>query len=311
MDSPAEADVVWMDGKLVPWADATVHILTHSLHHGTAVLEGTRVHRSANGPVVFRLEEHVDRLIRSARILRMDLPFTRDELIAGTLELVRANAHDACYVRHLAYHGAGPMSVVPDGNPVRVAIASWEWGAYLGDHAVRHGARLMTSSWRRNDPNALPPEVKATGPYLNAALAKREALDAGYDEALMLGADGQVGECSSENIFAMLDGTLVTPPVSSGILAGLTRDSVLCAAADLGIPTAESPMTRTMLYTAEEVFLTGTAAQLTPVSSIDGRELARVGETTGRLDAHLTGIVRGELPDTRGWLTFVDPPEAG
>ncbi|WP_406198885.1 branched-chain amino acid transaminase [Kitasatospora sp. NBC_01560] len=300
----SEASTIWLDGALVPWHQAQTHVLTHGLHYGTGVLEGTRVFATADGPAVFRLPEHLDRLGRSARMLRMELPFTTEELAVATVELVRANGHRACYLRHFAFLGYGSMGLDMRFSPTSTAIASWEWEPQLADDGG--GIRVRTSSWRRNDPNAVPTAAKATGPYLNAVLARREATDAGYDEALLLGPDGSVSECTGENVFAVRGGVLRTPPASAGALEGITQDTVLVLARDLGVPARVEGLLRSDLYAADEVFLCGTAAGIVPVRSLDDRELPGApGPVTARLREAYGAAVSGADPRYRHWLTPV------
>ncbi|WP_030459881.1 branched-chain amino acid transaminase [Kitasatospora sp. NRRL B-11411] len=298
-----ESSVIWFDGALVPWQEARVHVLTHALHYGTGVLEGTRVFETADGPAVFRLDEHLARLERSARMLRIELPYSRKELAEATVALVAANGHRSCYLRHLAFLGYGSMGLDMRNSPTSVSIASWEWPAYL---AAGRGLRLMTSSWRRTDPNTVPPAAKATGPYLNSALARREATDAGFDEALLLAPDGTVSECSSENVFAVRDGVLRTTPASAGALEGITQDTLLTLARELGAEVRIEPLLRSDLYAADEVFLSGTAAGVVPVASLDNRELPSAeGELTKRLAEAYRAAVSGADPRHRHWLTPV------
>ncbi|MFF7247374.1 branched-chain amino acid transaminase [Embleya sp. NPDC008237] len=300
-----EADWIWMGGTLVPWADAKVHVLTHGLHYGTGVLEGTRVHLTPRGPAVFRLDEHLRRFRDSARIVGFEVPYELPALRAATVELVAANGHSECYLRHLAHIGYGEMG--PAFRPemaVEVSIAGWEWNAYLGDESAERGIRLATSSWRRNDPNALPPAAKATAGYLNSALAKTAALQAGYDEALLLNADGYVSECSAANVFAVRDGILYTPPASAGALRGITQDTVLTLAADLGLPVRVENLLRSDLYTADEVLVSGTAAGVVPVASLDDRKVG-TGPVTRKLQAAYTAAVTGTDERYAHWLTHV------
>ncbi len=300
-----EADWIWMDGGLVPWGDAKVHVLTHGLHYGTGVLEGTRAYPTPQGPAVFRLDDHLKRLAASARILGMRIPYDTSVLRAATLELVRANGLDSCYLRHLAHLGYGDMGplIRPD-SPVSVSIAAWQWGAYLGEDAATRGIRLKTCSWRRNDPNALPPAAKATAGYLNATLAKTEAVTAGYDEGVLLSADGFVSECSAANVFAVRDGVLCTPPAYAGALRGLTMDTVLTLAADLGLETRVENLLRSDLYTADELFLCGTASEVVPVREMDDREIG-VGPVATKIQAAYLAAVTGTDERYAHWLTPV------
>ncbi len=303
-------EVIWMDGELVPWDQATVHVLTHSLHYGTAVFEGIRAYPTPSGVAVFRLGEHIDRLLASARILMLDCPFGRDELVAATKAVVAANRlHDGCYIRPLIYLGYGEMGLNPLPCAVQASIAAWPWGTYLGDEGVAHGIRLKVSSWQRHDPNAVPTAAKSTGMYLNSSLAKVEALKAGYDEALLLAPDGRVSECTGENIFVVRDGVLLTPPVSeAGALAGITLKSVKTIAEDLGIEVRHEALVRTDLYTADEAFLTGTAAEVVPIREVDDRRVGsgRPGPITTEIQRTYFAAVRGELDRYKDWLDHVE-----
>ncbi|MFJ8625693.1 branched-chain amino acid transaminase [Kitasatospora sp. NPDC093550] len=299
-----EASTIWLDGSLVPWQEARVHVLTHGLHYGTGVLEGTRVFATSDGPAVFRLPEHLRRLDRSARMIRMKLPYDLADLTKATVDLVRANGHRECYLRHFAFLGYGSMGIDMRASPVEVSIASWEWLGQL-PHA-EGGITVKTSSWRRNDPNAVPPAAKATGPYLNAVLARREANDAGYDEALLLGPDGTVSECTGENVFTVRDGVLRTPPSSAGALEGVTQDTVLTLARDLGVEVRVEGLLRSDLYAADEVFVCGTAAGVVPVRALDDRALPESpGPVTTRLREAYLAAVTGADPRYRHWLTPV------
>ena len=303
-------DTIWMDGELVPWDQATVHVLTHTLHYGTGVFEGIRAYPTSSGVAVFRLTEHIDRLLASAKILMLDCPYRSDELVTATKDLVRANGLDqGCYIRPLIYLGYGEMGLNPMPCPVNVSIAAWSWGTYLGDDGVANGIRLKVSSWQRHDPNAVPTAAKSTGMYLNSSLAKVEALKAGYDEALLLAPDGRVSECSGENIFIVRDGRLITPPVSdAGALAGITLRSVEAIAGDLGVDVAHEAMVRTDLYTADEAFLTGTAAEVVPIREVDDRVVGdgRPGPITTRIQQTYFAAVRGEVDRYKDWLEHVE-----
>ena len=296
---------VWMDGRLVPWDEAKIHVLTHSLHYGSGVFEGIRAYETKRGPAVFRLTDHIARLYRSAKIYTIDIPYTPEELIDATKETVRASGLPACYIRPLVYLGYGEMGLNPLLSPVNVAIAVWAWGAYLGDEGVTHGVRMKISSWRRHDPNIIPPAAKGTGQYVNSQLAKVEAIKAGYDEAILLNPQGFVAEASGENVFIVRDGEIVTPPLSAGALIGITRDSVIKIARDLGIGVQEADLVRTDLYTADEVFVCGTAAEITPVREIDDRVIGEPGPTTKKIQEIFHSAVRGDLDQYSSWLEYV------
>ncbi|HUY31030.1 MAG TPA: branched-chain amino acid transaminase [Acidimicrobiales bacterium] len=299
---------IWMDGELVDWQDATVHVLTHSLHYGTAVFEGIRAYPTAAGTAVFRLREHVARLLASAHLLALDVPYGKDELVAAVLDTVASSGLDACYIRPLVYLGYGEMGLNPLPCEVRVAVAVWPWGAYLGEDGVRNGIRLKVSSWARLDPRTLPTAAKATGMYMNSSLAKVEAVRAGYDEALMCTTDGYVAEGTGENLFLVRRGEILTPPSSAvGALEGITADSVRTIAQDLGYEVREVLLRRSDLYLADEAFLTGTAAEVVPISSVDDRLVAdgRPGPVTTAIQEVYFGAVRGEVDRYKDWLERV------
>src|SRR4051812_2362021 len=269
---PIEAtEKIWMNGELVPWADAQIHVLTHSLHYGMGVFEGIRAYETDRGPAVFRLTDHIERLFNSARILMMDIPYSVDDLVRATKETVRATGLPSCYIRPIAYYGYGEMGLNTLPCTVDVAIACWPWGAYLGADAVTKGVRMKISSWRRHDHNVMPPTAKTTGNYVNSSLAKIEALKAGYDEAIMLNLAGDVSECTGENIFVGRNGVLTTPPVSAGALEGITQSSVTAIAQDLGFEVRVGGVSRSDLYIADEIFVCGTAAEVSAVNSVDDR----------------------------------------
>jgi branched-chain amino acid aminotransferase len=299
---------VWMDGQLVDWEKATVHVLTHSLHYGTGAFEGIRCYPTADGPAIFRLREHMQRLVNSCKVLLIPLPYELHELIEAALEVVRANdASDGIYLRPLVYLGYGEMGVNPAPAPVNVAIVAWPWGAYLGEEGLARGVSLVTSTWRRHDPNSVPSVAKSTGGYVNASLAKLEAVNAGYDEAIMLGTDGMVSEATGANVFIVRDGVVVTPsPSVAGALPGITQDSVIEIVRHLGYEMRFEPLLRTDLYLADEMFLTGTAAEVTPVRALDGRTIG--ASTPGPITSHVQStffeVVRGEVPQFRHWLQF-------
>ena len=296
---------VWMNGNLVDWDDATVHVLTHALHYGSGVFEGVRCYETPKGPAVFRLGDHYRRLQRSGRIFQMDIPYSVDELRGATFDVIKANDLKECYVRPLAYRGfGGEMGVNPTANPVDVSIAVWAWGAYLGEDAVTKGVRVMFSSWHRGDPNIVPPSAKATGAYINASMAKLESTQAGFDEAIMLNPQGRVSEATGQNIFIARNGELLTPPLVDGPLPGITRETIMKLARDQGISIYETSLTRADLYTADEVFLTGSATEVIPVREIDGR-MFTPGPITQTLQQKYADICRGKDEKYLDWLDFV------
>ena len=260
---------IWMDGKLVDWEDATVHVLTHGLHYGSGVFEGLRAYETKQGPAVFRLPDHIRRLFRSAHVYQMEIPFSLEELVQAVRETVAENGLTACYIRPLVYRGYGEMGLNPLPAPINVTVACWPWGLYLGAESIERGVRAKVSSWKRSDHNILPPGAKATGQYINSGLAKVEALKAGYDECIFLNMAGYVTDGSGENIFVIKDGVLVTPTLSAGCLDGITRDSIITIAHDLGYEVLERNLSRFDMYTADEAFFTGTAAEVTPIREVD------------------------------------------
>ena len=300
-----KSEKIWMNGELVDWDDARIHILTHTLHYGCGVFEGIRAYATAQGPAVFRLTDHVTRLFNSARIFMIDVPFTPEQLVAATKETVRVNGLDSCYIRPIVYLGYGEMGLNPLPCPVNVSIAVWRWGSYLGDEGIANGVRMKISSWQRHDPNAMPPAAKGTGMYLNSSMAKVEALKGGYDEAILLSPQGYVSECTGENIFIVRHGRIVTPPTSAGALEGITQDSVKTIVEDLGIDYSEGHILRSDLYTCEEAFLTGTAAEVVPIRSVDDREIGNRGEITRSLQQTYFAAVRGEVERYKDWLEYV------
>jgi branched-chain amino acid aminotransferase len=298
-------DKVWMNGELVDWENATVHVLSHALHYGTGVFEGIRCYETPKGPAVFRLREHLERMERSARIFMMPIPYSVDELIAATHDVIKANNLRECYVRPIAFRGYGEMGVNPEANPVDVTIAVWPWGAYLGDEALKTGVRMTVSSWRRHDPNIIPPAAKVTGAYINSVVAKQEALHKGFDEAVMLNSQGFVAEATGENIFVVKDGEIFTPPLHAGSLGGITRQSVIEIARDLGHTVTENLIARTDLYLADEMFCCGTAAEVTPVREVDGRMIGAPGPVTSEIQQKYFAAVRGEDEKYADWLDLV------
>jgi branched-chain amino acid aminotransferase len=301
-------DKIWMDGKLVDWEDARVHVLTHALHYGSGVFEGIRAYQTPRGTAVFRLTDHIRRLFRSAHVYMIEIPFSLEELVEATKETVRANGLSSCYIRPLVYHGYGEMGLNPLPAPVNVSISVWAWGAYLGEEAIESGARVKISTWRRPDSDVLPPGAKATGLYINSGLAKVEAIKAGYDDAIMLGPDGTVAEGTGENVFIVRDGVIITPPESSGILLGITRDSVLRIARDLGYEVLERKLGRGEVYTADEAFFSGTAAEVVPLREVDDRLIGSGGRgpVTKELQQTFYAAVKGEMPAYDEWLEYVE-----
>lgn len=296
---------IWMDGELVDWADAKIHVLTHTLHYGSGVFEGIRAYATDRGPAIFRLDDHIRRLFDSAKIFMMDVPYTFDELVAATVETVRVNDVESCYIRPLVYLGYGEMGLNPLPCPVNVSIAIWPWGSYLGDEGVTNGVRMKISSWKRHDPNIMPPAAKGTGMYINSSMAKVEAIKSGYDEAIMLSPQGYVSECTGENIFVVKHGRIITPPVSAGALEGITQSSVRRIAEDLGIPYEVGNLLRSDLYTADEGFLSGTAAEVVPIRSVDDREIGEPGPITRQIQERYFAAVKGEDDRYKDWLTYV------
>jgi branched-chain amino acid aminotransferase len=303
-----ESEKIWMDGELVDWADAKIHILTHTLHYGCGVFEGIRAYATPTGPAVFRLTDHIVRLFNSAKIFMIDVPFTVDEIIEATKETVRVNGLPECYVRPIVYLGYGEMGLNPLPCPVNVSIAVWPWGTYLGDEGILHGVRMKISSWQRHDPNAMPPAAKGTGMYINSSMAKVEALKAGYDEAILLSPQGYVSECTGENIFIVKGGRIITPPVSAGALEGITQSSILTIARDLGYEVEVGNILRSDLYTADEAFVSGTAAEVVPIRSVDDRLVGTDGEPgpmTRKLQEVFHAAVRGQVDRYKDWVEHV------
>ncbi len=301
-----KTEKIWMDGEFIDWEDAKVHILTHTLHYGLGVFEGIRCYETPEGPAIFRLGEHVDRLFDSAKIFLIEIPFTKEEISNAIIETVRVNKMRACYIRPIVYIGYGAMGLYPKDNPIRVAIAVWPWGAYLGEEGLTKGIRIKTSSFIRNHVNSNMSRGKVCGYYVTSQLAKKEAISCGYDEALLLDTEGYVSECSGENIFIVRSDRIKTTPLTS-ILEGITRDSVITIARDMGIPLIEERFTRDEVYIAEEVFLTGTAAEITPVREVDGRVIGNgsPGTITRRLQETFFRIVKGQEPRYQHWLTYI------
>jgi branched-chain amino acid aminotransferase len=303
-----EAEKIWKDGALVDWADANVHVLSHAVHYGSGVFEGIRAYATERGPAVWHLDEHLKRLFRSAKLYHMDIPYSVEAITDAVKEVIRANGLDACYIRPVVLRGYGEMGVNPLNAPVNVFIATWPWGAYLGEDALENGVRIKISSWRRNAQNALPSSAKATGQYINGVLAKIESLKAGYDEAVMLNEQGYITDGSGENLFIVRDGRLTTPPISAGCLDGITRGSVIRIARDLGYELTEENLVRTDLYNADECFFTGTAAEITPVREVDDRAVGEGhrGPVTKELQGAFFAATKGETDAYAPWLTYVN-----
>jgi branched-chain amino acid aminotransferase len=298
---------IWLDGELIPWDKATVHVTTHALHYGSSVFEGIRAYAIGGSPAVFCLPPHVDRLFNSAKVYRMEIPYTKVEIADAILETVKANKHAACYIRPLVFRGAGGLGINPQKCPVVVVIVTLEWGRYLGPEAIEQGVDVGVSSWGRMAPNTFPAAAKIGGQYVNSQLIVMEAVMHGYVEGIALDANGFVSEGSGENIFVVSQGKIITPPLASSILQGITRNCAIALANDLGYAVKEERIPRELLYMADEVFFTGTAAEITPIRSIDGISIGagHRGPITERLQAEFFGITGGELPDRHGWLTWV------
>jgi branched-chain amino acid aminotransferase len=296
---------IWFNGELIPWDEARIHILTHSLHYGTAVFEGIRAYATEQGPGVFRLTDHMRRLHQSARIMMMDLPYSVDELVQAAKETVLSTGLPECYVRPIAYYGYGEMGLNTLPCETDVAIACWPWGAYLGDDSLTKGVNMKISSWARHDHNIMPPAAKTTGNYVNSSMAKVEALKAGYDEAIMLNPQGFVSECTGENIFCVRKGVILTPPLASGALEGITQDSVITIAHDLGFETRVENIARSDLYIAEEAFVSGTAAEISSIRSVDDRVLPCPGPITLAIGEEFKRAVRGQVDRYKEWVEHV------
>jgi branched-chain amino acid aminotransferase len=306
MASP-RSDYIWMSGKLVPWDDARIHIGSHVVHYGSAVFEGIRCYKTPKGPAVFRLDAHTERLFNSAKIYWMDIPWTREQVDAAILETIGANKLDACYIRPVVYRGAGQLGVNPLGSPVELSVMVWDWGKYLGQEALEQGVDVCVSSWTRMAPNTLPAMAKSAGNYLNSQLIKVEAVKSGFVEGIALDSQGFISEGSGENLFVVSKGRLLTPPLVSSVLPGITRDSVLALARGLGIPVEEKALPREMLYLADELFFTGTAAEITPIRTVDRRTVGAGsrGPVTAALQKAFFEVIELNSSDEHGWLTFV------
>ncbi|MGH9407049.1 MAG: branched-chain amino acid transaminase [Terriglobia bacterium] len=305
-------ETVWHNGNLIHWNDATLHVASHVVHYGSGVFEGIRCYATQNGPAIFRLKEHTERLINSAKIYRMELPYSSGELQQAMVELIRANRAGQAYLRPIAFRGLGEMGVNPLNNPIEVFIMTWRWGKYLGHEALENGIDVCMSSWNRLAPNTMPSMAKSSANYMNSQLIKMEAITNGYTEGIALDTSGNVSEGSGENVFLVRDGRLFTPPLANSILPGITRDAVIALAAALDLPVSEEPVPREALYIADEVFFTGTAAEITPIRSVDRIVVGegKPGPITRHLQERLLSIATGKAEDQFGWLTHCSQPVA-
>jgi branched-chain amino acid aminotransferase len=300
-----KVDKIWMDGQLVDWDDAQVHVLTHALHYGSGVFEGIRCYETPKGPAVFRLTEHMERLERSAKMLRMEPTYSVEQMVDATKQLIAVNKLPACYIRPVVMRGYGIMGLDPLPAPVQAFIAVWPWESYLGEEALKHGVDAGISSWRQRSVNSLPPQIKATGNYINSSFARMEANDHGYAEAILLNEAGLVCEGTGENIFVVRDELIVTPPVSDGVLEGITRDTIIALAQDMEMDIVEDHVTRADLYIADEVFFTGSAAEVVPVKAVDHRAIGAPGPITKALQDAYFKVVRGQNTEYEYWLEYV------
>ena len=300
-----EVKKIWMNGKMVDWHDAKIHVLTHALHYGSGVFEGIRAYKTADGPAVFRLTDHMERLERSAKIYYMDMPYSTEELVAATKELVKVNELDGCYIRPIVFRGYGEMGLSPLNAPIDVSIACWPWGAYLGEEGIKHGIRAKVSTYRRIDANVMPPAAKACGNYINSILAKVEIVHAGYDEGILLNTHGFVTDGPGENIFIVKQGVLYTPPTSDGALEGITRDSVMTIANDLGYAVVEDHLVRSDIYLADEAFYTGTAAEVVPIREADERFIGEPGPITKAIQEVFFDAIVGKREEYKDWCELV------
>ncbi len=300
-----EVEKIWFNGELVPWGEARIHVLTHALHYGSGVFEGIRCYKAQKGPQVFRLTEHLERLYRSAKLYYMPIPYSLESLRQATFDVVKSNGLDSCYIRPIVFRGYGEMGLFPLNSSVDVAIAAWPWGSYLGEEGILHGVRAKTASIQSLDHTSLARAAKGTGQYLNSILAKIEVTKAGYDEAIMLNEHGHVAEGSGENIFAVRDGQVLTPPTSDGVLEGITRDTVFQMCRSEGIPATERTLTRSDLIIADEVFYTGTAAEIVPVREIDDQLIGEPGPVTRRMQERFQAIVEGRDEEFADFVEYV------
>lgn len=301
---------VWHNGKLIPWNEATIHVGSHVVHYGTCVFEGIRCYETQQGPAIFRLKEHTERLINSAKIYRMELDYSLEQLQQAMVELIQVNEARHSYLRPVVFRGYGEIGVNPLKNPIEIFILAWRWGKYLGDEALRNGIDVCVSSWNRLAPNTMPAMAKASANYMNSQLIKMEAIANGYTEGIALDSSGNVSEGSGENIFIVRDGRIYTPPLGSSILPGITRDSIITLAEEMGYPVTEQVLSREALYIADEVFFTGTAAELTPIRSIDRIVIGKghPGPVARRLQDRYLAIAEGRAEDKYGWLTYCNQP---
>ena len=306
MSQLAETQWIWRDGAFIPWADATIHVLSHSVQFGSSAFEGIRAYSTPRGPAIFRLREHLTRLMMSCKIYRMDVPYTIDQLVAASRELIVRNGVDSCYLRPMVVRGYGSAGMVPTGAPVEVYLPCWPWGTYLGAGALENGVDACISSWHRVEPNTIPAMAKIAGNYLSGQLIKMEALANGYAEGIALSPSGMVSEGSGQNVFLMSGGTMVTTPLDGTILGGITRDTIMTLAREAGIPVREAHIPREMLYMADEVFFTGTAAEITPVRSIDKITIGagKPGPVSTLMQTQYLDMVHGRVDDPHGWLTY-------
>ena len=300
-------DWIWRDGEFIPWNDAQVHLLSHSMQFGSSVFEGIRCYSTPRGPAIFRLEDHLKRMVNSCKIYRMEVKYTVDDLVAACCELVEKNGLDACYLRPMVLRGYGATGMVPFDSPVEVYLPCWPWGAYLGEGALENGVDACVSTWNRVAPNTIPSMAKVAGNYLSGQLVKMEALTNGFQEAIALNVDGTISEGSGQNVFIVSGGTLYTSPIDGTLLHGITRDTIITLARDLGLPVREQHLPREALYTADEVFLTGTASEVTPVRSVDRIAVGagKPGPLTQQIQRRFLDVVKGVTEDTHGWLTYV------
>jgi branched-chain amino acid aminotransferase len=299
---------IWMDGELVDWKDAKIHVLSHVIHYGSAVFEGVRCYNNKNGSAVFRLNDHVKRLFNSAKIYKMPIPYTQEEIGNAIKNTIKTNELKSCYVRPIVYRGYKELGVTPLNCPVNTTIAVWEWGSYLGEEGMKNGVNVGVSSWRKPAPDTLPTLAKAAANYMNSQLAKIEATENGFDECIQLDQYGHIGEGSGENIFLVKDETLYTPTLSSSVLDGITRASIIQIAKDLGYEVVERSLQRESLYLADEIFFTGSAAEVTPIRSVDGREvgIGSRGPITEKIQSKFFDIVEGRAEDKYNWLNYID-----